>query len=334
MNASRSTTRLPGLEALRCVAAVCVLLLHARAVFGGAFVFGKGYLGVDFFLMLAGYLMARGQEAKLAQGLSPWRFLVKRYRRLWPMMAAGGIIGLPRLWLYTQGPADWAETAALNLALLPAWWQGFAFLLNIPAWTILAQVLCEAAHVTALWRLGNRALPAVTVLAGSATLWIAHRHGSLDVGARPDGLVAGLARCLFAYLVGIGLSRWWRDTPPLPVPPPLALAAMPALVAASWYWHWQGWWLDPALVVLACPLMLAGGLRLRRFPRLAGLAGQLSFPLFALQMPVLQGLRELHGTYWTGLAAAIATGIAGAFLAGWRARRKASRQTGPKEQTA
>ena len=35
-------------------------------MFGGEFVFGRGYLGVDFFLMLSGYLMARVQEPRLA----------------------------------------------------------------------------------------------------------------------------------------------------------------------------------------------------------------------------------------------------------------------------
>ena len=49
--------RLPGLEALRFVAALCILLVHTRAVFGGQPVFGRGYLAVEFFLMLSGFLM-------------------------------------------------------------------------------------------------------------------------------------------------------------------------------------------------------------------------------------------------------------------------------------
>ena len=39
--------RLPGLEALRFIAALCILLLHTRAVFGGQRVFGHGYLAVE-----------------------------------------------------------------------------------------------------------------------------------------------------------------------------------------------------------------------------------------------------------------------------------------------
>ena len=46
--------RLAGLDALRGIAALLVMGLHANAVFHGLAPFSKGYLGVDFFLMLSG----------------------------------------------------------------------------------------------------------------------------------------------------------------------------------------------------------------------------------------------------------------------------------------
>ncbi len=99
----RSSPRLPGLEALRGVAAICILLLHTRAVFGGKPVFGKGYLAVEFFLMLSGFLMAYAQEARMGRDFAPLAFMTKRYWRLWPTMALGSAIGLPRLFLRTSG---------------------------------------------------------------------------------------------------------------------------------------------------------------------------------------------------------------------------------------
>ena len=318
--------RLPGLEALRCVAAFCVLLLHARAVFGGAFIFGRGYLGVDFFLMLSGYLMARVQEPRLAAGLAPGSFMAKRYRRLWPMMAAGGLIGMPLLFVQSPGPGQFAVVAAVNMALLPVWGQTFVFPLNIPAWTIFGQIVCEGSHVAVLRRLRGWLLPAVIVALGAATAFCGAWHGSLDVGAKPETLGAGLVRCLFAYSVGMGLARWWGEEPPIPVPPLLALVVMPAVIAGSWALHVNGWWCDWLFVVLVCPVMLAGGLRLRRFRRQAGWLGQLSVPLFALQMPVLQGMHELGFGYWHGLAGAVAMGIGGVTVPAWWRARKAMLQ--------
>ena len=103
-------------------------------------------------------------------------------------------------------------------------------------------------------------------------------------------------------------------------------------MAGGWWLELDKTWLfDAVFVVVVCPLMIAGALRLDCCHRAAGLLGQLSFPLFALQMPVLQGTLMLGFGYWEGLAAAFTAGIAGMVLANalgaWRAGRK-------KEQTA
>jgi peptidoglycan/LPS O-acetylase OafA/YrhL len=314
-------SRLPGLEALRGVAAICVLLLHTRAVFGGEPVFGKGYLGVDFFLMLSGYLMARVQEPRLAAGLDPWRFIAKRYLRLWPMMAAGGLLGIPRLFMRSDSFAQFAGIALANFLLLPVAFRRECFPLNIPAWTICFELSANFVHVHVLRRLNAWGLGLATAGCVPCVVWIALHYGSLDVGARPESLLAGAPRILFAYLIGIGLARWWRDAPPIPVPAIPAILAMPLVLAAGWWLGLGGWRFDLAFVVAVCPLMIAGALRLRGFAMLAGMLGQLSFPLFALQMPILQGMELLGFGPWAGGMAALAAGVCGA-IAMNRIRRR------------
>ncbi len=324
--ASPRSNRFAGLELLRLVAAVCVLMLHTRAVYGGKFVFGRGYLAVDFFLMLSGYLMARGQEARLAGGLNPWRFIAARYRRLWPMMALGGLIGLPMVFLRAHSLAEFAGVSIVNLALLPALLSYFAFPLNIPAWTIFAELMVNSMHVLGLWRLRGWWLAALfaALLAGMA--WAAMAWGSFDLGAKPATLLPGIMRCLLAYVIGMAAARIWGDTPPRlllgwPVPPLLALVVMPAAIVAAWALGLHGGLFDMGFVLLVCPLMLAGGLRLRRFGIAAGWLGQLAFPLFAVQMPVLQGMQRLGFHYWSGLAAAVAVGIVATAASAWLRQR-------------
>ena len=317
-------SRLPGLEALRFFAALCILLLHTRAVFGGQRVFGHGYLAVEFFLMLSGFLMAFAQEARITE---PAQFMIKRYWRLWPTMAIGGVIGLPRMWLLSQNAFTFAGTAAANLALLPVWFGTFAFPLNIPAWTIFYELVANSVHVFVLrhirsWGIWLGVAALVPVMA-----WIGTHWGSFDLGAKPETLLPALPRIMLAYLIGMGLGRWWGASPPIPVPPLLAIPAMPAILAAAWYLKLDtGWHFDLAFTLIACPLMIAGGLRLKRFHRFAGLLGQLSFPLFAVQMPILQGMKLLGFGYWTGGATALAGGILAALLAQLPGRVRTWRQ--------
>lgn len=327
--ATGASGRLPGLEALRGVAALCILLLHTRAVFGGTPVFGKGYLAVEFFLMLSGFLMARTQEARLASGAEPWRFLAGRYRRLWPMMALGVPLGVPRLFLVTPAWGEFALAVAFNLALLPVWFGRFAFPVNIPAWTIFYELVANALHVLVLRRLDQRHLAMGAALLAGGMGWIGADAGSFDVGARVDNLVLGLPRILLAYVIGMILGRSWRSGPALRVPPWLALPAMPVLLAGGWALGLDHWTFDMAFTLIACPLMIAGGLGLQRFHRAAGWFGQLSFPLFAVQMPILEGTRMLGWNGWQGGFAALAGGICAALLAtalgNWRQRRKDGR---------
>lgn len=304
--------RLPGIEALRFFAALCILLLHTRAVFGGQRVFGKGYLAVEFFLMLSGFLMASTQEARISH---PLPFITRRYRRLWPTMALGGLIGLPRLFLQSRTLTDFAATAAANLAMLPVWWRQFAFELNIPAWTIFYELVANVLHTFVFrhWKLWAIWL-GITLLA-PVMVWVGMHWGSFDVGAKADNLWAGLPRILFAYLIGIALGRMWKSGPPISIPSLLAIPAMPAILAASWYFGIdQHWRFDYLFTIVACPVMIAGGMRLKRFHRAAGLLGQLSFPLFAVQMPILQGTQMLGWNKWTGGLCAFAGGIVAAFL--------------------
>lgn len=317
--------RLPGIEALRFFAALCILLLHTRAVFGGQRVFGKGYLAVEFFLMLSGFLMAYAQEARIKEALP---FMVKRYRRLWPTMTLGGLIGLPRLFIQSQTLANFAATAVANLALIPVWWRQFAFELNIPAWTIFYELVANTLHTFVFRHLKLWAIWLGIALLAPVMVWVGMTWGSFDVGAMPGNILAGLPRILFAYLIGIALGRMWRGGPWIPVPSLLAIPAMPVILAASWWLKIdQHWRFDYLFTVIACPVMIAGGMRLTRFHRAAGLLGQLSFPLFAVQMPILQGMQMLGWDKWTGGLTAFAGGIVAAFLTSrfdrWRKEKKA-----------
>ena len=322
--------RLPGLDMLRGIAALCVVGLHLFAIYADIpNVFGKGYLAVDLFFMLSGYVMARTYEPRLARGLPPLEFLLARYRRLWPIMAVGGLIGLPKL-LLDPPAVGFAAAAAFNLMLLPIPATGVAFPLNIPAWSICFELTANLVHGLILWRLGPRWLLALAAATVPLAFWVGLKYATFDVGAHSEDYVAGLPRVLLSYLIGIVLARWWRDDPPISIPPFLAFTAMPLAFASAWAFGIQDWRLDLLFVVVLCPLLIAGGLRYRESQGHGATAamglGALSFPLYAVHMPVLQGMLLLGYGSLGGGVAAIMAGIAVALAAEALTRQRKERR--------
>lgn len=312
----RSSERLLGLDMLRGIAALCVVALHLQWINADhPRVFAKGFLAVDLFFMLSGYVMARVYEGRLAGGLSALTFFAARYRRLWPIMAIGGAIGLPRLFIVAPDFTNFAVAASFNLLLLPFPARDLAFPLNFPAWSICCELTVNLIHGLLLWRLGIRWLTVLLAALVPLTVGAALYSGTLDVGAHTDDFFLALVRAMLSYVIGIVLYRWWRDAPSLKVPPLLAFAAMPVLFASSWLLGVDDWRIDLCFIVLVCPLLIAGGLNLRSAPggvlsALASASGALSFPLYSVHLPVIQSITMLGFGSFGGGIAALAAGAA------------------------
>ncbi|MFO1147421.1 MAG: acyltransferase [Alsobacter sp.] len=93
---SRSLPHLPALDGLRGVAVLLVLLSHFPFVEGVALskdlwslaqALRVGYLGVDLFFVLSGFLITRGMlaERRATGRVSLWRFYVRRGLRIYPI---------------------------------------------------------------------------------------------------------------------------------------------------------------------------------------------------------------------------------------------------------
>ena len=314
------SNRIHGLDGLRGLAALSVVGFHAHTTFA-AFPnwWAKGYLAVDFFMMLSGYVMARTYESRMAEGPETVAFFKLRYRRLWLTMAIGSLLGVPYLWAMADDPLRFAGSLALNLALLPAPLNNELFPLNGPAWSIFFELLANVLHAALLWRLSDRVLLALAaMLLALLADWLSPWHGSdIDFGALAPHLGPAVVRSLAAYTCGILLWRYWRDEPPVMVPPLLPFIALPLLMLAPL--AALGWGYDIAFIALACPLLIAGGLRLEGAARWAAWSGALSFPLYAVHVPVLRAA-ALAGI--GAIAAALLAVLAGIALAWWLSHRQ------------
>jgi peptidoglycan/LPS O-acetylase OafA/YrhL len=312
------TRRIHGLDGLRGIAALSVVGFHAHTTFD-AFPnwWAKGYLAVDFFMMLSGYIMARTYEERMRKGLGTATFFKLRYRRLWLTMAMGSLIGIPYLWVKTDDPLRFAGSLVLNLALIPAPYKNVLFPLNGPAWSIFYELIANVLHVAVLWRLSTRVLLTLAAILLMLLGVFAQAKGDIDFGALAPAFLFTIVRSLAAYTCGILLWRHWRDEPSIKIPPTLPFIALPLLMLTPF--TALGWAYDLVFIAIACPLLIAGGLRLQGAARWAALSGALSFPLYAVHAPVLRAA-ALAGI--NAIAAALLAVIAGIALTWWLSRRQ------------
>lgn len=296
--------RLTGLDALRGLAALAVMLYHFGKSYEIHGLFPRSYLAVDFFFMLSGYVLARIYEPRLTSGLAPATFLFARFLRLWPLVTLGALIGLASY----DAPLPLWIAALGSLFLLPQLAEpGDVFPLNGPTWSISFELMLNALHALLFVRLPTRWLLVIAALMLPVMAAGIDRFDGMNMGPRLADFWWGVPRSILPYVMGICLFRLWRDQPPIAVPIWLTLAMLPLSFMVS-----KVDIFDLLFVTLICPLVLAGGIRLNA-GRAGDVLGQLSFPLYALHIPILRILPMWAGIA-TCLTAAVITGPAAPFL--------------------
>ncbi|HUE63808.1 MAG TPA: acyltransferase [Rhizomicrobium sp.] len=315
-------TRFLGLDGLRGVCALTVVLLHSELLFNSGVFFCHGYLAVDMFFILSGFVISASYDPRLAAGLTAWRFLLARVRRLAPVFWAGTLLCIAATVIrihYEPAPANLALFSAMGLLLIPYLAPGiFAYPINPVAWTLLWELIVN--FVYARWLRGRRSatLAALTVglllLASYASF---HSYRAWSFGMTGSDLWLGGLRALPEFLTGVLLYRGHRAglfarvpviSPILPLMAWLVMASLP-----------QGFspLVDLAIVALACPLLVVALVRAEA-PRWFTPLGAISYPIYASHLAVVRlaqhtpllglnhGPRPLLAAGMVGLAGGIA----------------------------
>ena len=90
--ARKPAERLLVLDAMRGVAAYIVVIHHACPPEANPFL--AGYLAVDFFFVLSGFVLSHAYEQRFRNGLGVRQFARSRVRRLAPPMWIGVLLGV------------------------------------------------------------------------------------------------------------------------------------------------------------------------------------------------------------------------------------------------
>ncbi|MBY3202285.1 acyltransferase family protein [Rhizobium laguerreae] len=135
----------PEIDGLRAISVVAVVIFHAEFFWRGKQILPGGYLGVDVFFVISGYLITSILLDELAGGrVDFWRFYMRRIRRILPALyVVIGISTLGAIWLLP--PDSLKEFSRNGLAAL-------SFVANIYLW-LTQDYFSEAAGLSSLLHL-------------------------------------------------------------------------------------------------------------------------------------------------------------------------------------
>ena len=288
--------RLEALTGIRGLAAWYVVFYHIRYSLTDLLpapviaALGKGYLAVDLFFMLSGFVMWLNYAPRLAAGSggAAAMFWWRRVARIWPLHAVvlTGFISLAAVFAATgRSTVGYPlRELPLHLLLIQNWGFTAALAWNHPAWSISAEMaaylafplLVRAGMAERTARLPVAGLLGLAVLLLAGLHAIFAWHGCRRLGEAITSL--GLARCLIEFMLGAVAARLWLA------------------------WHQRGPrpWLAGGLAVVTAACLIGGpalGLPETAFVPLALLAGLIALSLAG---PASVGWLASGPVHWLG----------------------------------
>lgn len=242
---TQSHPRYEILDGLRGVAAVMVVgyhLFEAIAFAAGASEqqMYHGFLAVDFFFILSGFVMGYAYDERWNQ-MSLTSFIRRRLIRLHPMVVIGVLIGLASF--VFQGCVRWdGSQVGISLLMFSTLMALFLlpvptsmdvrgntemFPLNGPHWSLFFEYIGSLVYGLLLHRLSTRCLKWWVLVAGAALFLngFLGPQGDIAYGwsSEPYNMFGGLLRVSFGYPMGLLMARLYRERTPRPLGGPVFL---------------------------------------------------------------------------------------------------------------
>lgn len=303
----KGSDRFAGLDLLRGIAALAVLLIHSWSIpfwsWQPAFLnpFPRAYLAVDLFFVLSGFVIAHAYWQRLGTAAQLKQYCLARLIRLYPLyciatlLSAGEMLAAVLFGHDTRPPVtlgNLLKSLGTGVFFLPTpgvWSVSpeLLFPLAFTAWSLLWELLVNLLFGIVAPRLRGPLLAAPILFGGIGVCLAAYSYHRVDLGGFWHGAWIGGPRALFSFFTGVAIfrlrQRYQAPAVPALLPATLLLASMiPGTFGGGVY--------DLACILLLFPLLVWFGAEAAMGPRLravASFAGYLSYPVYLLQAPFL-----------------------------------------------
>ena len=306
------------LDGLRGVAALMVIFYHVFEAFATSPIdqrFNHGYLAVDFFFILSGFVIGYAYDDRW-KTMTTKDFIKRRLIRLHPMVVLGAVLGVIAFCI--QGCEKWDGTQVsismvmlallINLFLIPAVpgsgpeirGNGEMYPLNGPSWSLFFEYIGNIMYALFIRRMSTKALTALVVLAGiglaSFAIFNFSGAGHRGVGWTMEeyNLIGGFLRVLFSFSIGLLMSRVFK---PIPVKGAFWICSLAIVVLLSmpYVGNGEALWMngiyDSVCAILIFPMLVylgaSGKTTDKHSARICKFLGDISYPLYMVHYPLI-----------------------------------------------
>ncbi|WP_166333491.1 acyltransferase family protein [Sphingobacterium chungjuense] len=301
------------LDGLRGVAAIIVVLFHlAEAIASepSEILVNHGYLAVDFFFLLSGFVIGYAYDERW-QKMTFGNFMYRRIERLQPMVVLGMTLGAitfyytdSTIWPLIHEVPVWKMLFVLFIGytILPVplsldirGWQEM-HPLNSVGWSLLFEYFANILYALGIRKLSNKALSMLVLIAALSLAHLAISRGDVVGGwtLNVEHMYIGFTRVMYPFFAGLLLSR---ITKPTRIKYALLwcslliaiLLFMPRIGGTDYVWM-NGLYESFCIIVLF-PLIVylgASGMIHSTFEQdICKFLGDISYPLYLVHFPIL-----------------------------------------------
>ena len=314
------------LDGLRGVAALLVVFFHLLETYSGGQahqIINHGYLAVDFFFVLSGFVIGYAYDDRWDR-MTVWGFFKRRLVRLQPMVVMGTVIGAC-LYFFGQGDGvplignvpGWKVLLAfvMGCLMIPCgmkmdirgWGETNSF--NGPNWSLTWEYLANILYALVFRKLPKIGLAVLAAAAAFCTLDICldwNVLGLLTEGhapqrytviggwsLTPEQIYIGLTRLFYPFLIGLLISRlgkfinvkngFWWCS--------LILAVLFSIPCVGGENNILNGFYNAACILILMPIvvMMGAGSQIRgeKSAKLCNFLGEISYPLYITHFPLM-----------------------------------------------
>lgn len=289
----------PILDGLRGTAAILVVIYHLFEAYypvPANHPMHHGYLAVDFFYLLSGFVVGYAYDDRW-KNMSVWKFIKIRLVRLHPLVILGVIIGTVCFWFdpFTDGASHVSllkliMVMFISFTLLPSpdvrgWNETHC--LDGPCWSLLQEYIANLLYAFFGRKMNKTVLWIIVTISGVALTATAVWHKDLGTGWGYDTFWIAVTRMMFPFFAGLLLFRTGRL---IRIPAAYTVCSLLLIILFFLPTFSINGWYEAACVIIGFPVIVAagaGGKISGKWASLCKFSGAISYPIYIVHYPFI-----------------------------------------------